>query len=228
MSYENRPIIRPEEVRVIETSGELVRTERPSLLRRLQDLEVIITRDNFIDQGGAGAVYAVGEVCFKIFWPHKDGDFERTGTDPIKREAEFLMRVNDFSIAGVRTPRCFGYYRLPADYEGKSGLEMERVRGVNLQHVMNGTETPPQAFNPITFMDALWEYFEELHKRGILHNDVAGRNIMIAEETGLPVVIDLGEAIDLNTLNDKDRKIKISEELNKLDEIDKTVLLLTN
>jgi hypothetical protein len=57
---------------------------------------------------------------------------------------------------------------------------------------------------------------------------VAGRNIMIAEETGLPVVIDLGEAIDLNTLNDKDRKIKISEELNKLDEIDKTVLLLTN
>ncbi|MBP9827838.1 serine/threonine protein kinase [Patescibacteria group bacterium] len=175
----------------------------------------------YIDKGGAGAVYRLSEhnVCIKVFHPHKDTERRNTKVNIMAREAGMTEIVARHPYAGVRTPRCLGYFVIE-NADGRSALILEELNAVNLNHVLEGKAPAPENFDWETFMDALYEYIDNLHEKAeILHGDLYARNIMIDKETGAPYVIDFGEAKNLRKLSKEEQERRKNAEFALLDEI---------
>jgi thiamine kinase-like enzyme len=135
---------------------------------------------NFIDKGGAGRVYEFGpkSICIKLMEERhhsQQSEMFQLGNS-VASEAWFLDRLSDFCVEGVRTPVFVEYF------EGarKTGIAMEKLDAVNLQHVINGSEPLPENFDMDDFFDRLEAYIYEMHDRMMIcHGDLEPRNIMI-------------------------------------------------
>lgn len=95
-----------------------------------------------------------------------------------------------------------------------NGMAMEHLRAANFRRVIEGQTTEgikdilPPSFNIDTFFLRLREFLHAMHARGVVHNDLYLRNIMVDHVTGLPYIIDFGKAI----LDSELDKTKISFE----------------
>lgn len=218
------PSLRTQESKETFTKTEFLEARLPMTAEeQIASIERILNDPKtYIDRGGAAAVHRLSSesVCLKIFFPHKDVERRLTGIDFVRKEATMTKFLNSFKIAGVRSPRCVGYYSFDK-FDGRSGLVLEELDAVNLQHIILGHAKAPASFNPENYMDALYEYIDALHEqKNILHGDLFARNVMVDRATGLPRVIDFGESLNLNNLSREQKSAKISEEIKRLDDID--------
>lgn len=185
-----------------------------------------LRKEGFLGQGGAGSVFSINEdICFK----HMKNRLNDDNFNDYDYEALSAKNINGLITENVKTPYFFAYYRT----ESSRKILMERIHGVDLQYVLNGNSKLPKPFidryikdgmfEKDEFHDDLWEFIESMHERGVVHNDLAARNIMI-DEMGKIVVIDTGRSKIFNESNedkikleDKDYNdsIQISDELEK-------------
>lgn len=189
--------------------------------RFIADVQAIIdTPERFVDEGGAGKVYDFAKyVCIKVLEDREGSEaaaFMDLGNN-VKIEANIQQSLSKLEVSGVRVPRCYGYW---IDNEGreKSAILMEKLDAVNLQFVLNGTESMPEAFNVDTFIESLHDFMEAMHELGVIHDDIAPRNLMVDRKTGLPRLIDFGRAKPLSRFDDKERNRRTEEELNNIEE----------
>ncbi len=141
---------------------------------------------NVLGRGGQADVYhalntALGkEVVLKVSRrPLEPGGAER---GPLLQEARLLTQLDHPCMARV--------YDVDV-YEGHPYLVMEYVRGPTLrQHVEHQRLTPRQA---ATLVAGLARALDIAHRRGVVHQDLKPKNILI-DETGQPRIIDFGMA----------------------------------
>lgn len=188
------------------------------------------TPENYIDHGGAGEVFALGEgkVCIKLMPERNPEDMvDATGQmmhydlgNSVRTEAWFLEELSDFKVERVRSPALVEYMEGPK----YAAIVMERLDAINLQHVLNGTAKLPPHFDPEDFLDRLESYIYELHDtKQILHGDLYPRNIMIDMKTGEPRVIDFGRAKYMPALPKETRQRAESNEREKFEKIRETL-----
>lgn len=186
---------------------------------------IIKNPDRFIDKGGAGSVYKLSSVaerglCVKVL-EHRENAPDPGHTADI--EARYQRRMCEVEVAGVRSPRCFGYWMSEGE-EWKAGIIMEQLDAVNLQHVLNGTESLPETFDSEEFFGDLEEYIDNMHEKlKILHGDMAARNIMVDRKTGRPYLIDYGRAESLLRVPGRSREMKTREEFDIFYEIQEQI-----
>jgi predicted Ser/Thr protein kinase len=202
-----------------EFSPEVAQKMRESIQSTIDDPE------KYIDKGGAGTVYKLsaadeGRVCIKIL------ERRESAPDPghtADIEARFLRIMSNVEVAGVRAPRCFGYW-VSEDADWLPGIVMEQLDAVNLQHILNGKEDFPDSFDAEEFFDALEEYIDFMHSRvGILHDDMAPRNVMVDRATGKPRVIDFGRSRFLHRLSEREQVMLQRAELEEVYKIQNQV-----
>lgn len=234
----DHPNIRHLKIPDLSTDGEIIEAETDSATsgfessfpespaERLAAIELILNNPkNFIDKGGAASVYRLSNeaACLKLFHPHKDEERRKLGINIIHREAAITQALSNFSRAGVRSPKCFGYYSFN-NHDGRSGIILEELDAVTLQHVILGTAAAPSTFEKDRFMDALNVYIEALHEqKNLVHGDLFARNVMIDKTSGLPRIIDFGETVSLRPLTVQAREQKIDQELHNLDALDQAL-----
>lgn len=186
--------------------------------------------EKYIDKGGAGEVYELGEgkICIKLMPERNPEDMvDATGQlmhydlgNSVRTEAWFLEELSDFHIEGVRSPSLVEYLEGP-EY---AAIVMERLEAINLQHVLNGTEQFPETFQAEDFFDRLESYIYELHdSKQILHGDLEPRNVMIDKKTGEPRIIDFGRAKYIPALPEEQQSTQEQKERKKFENIRKQV-----
>ena len=174
--------------------------------------------ENYMDKGGAGSVYTLGEdagVCVKII-KNRHGRASSEQYDlgnSIRDEAMFLRKLSDFSVKGVRSPEY-----ISALTGGQYGaLIMEKLDAINLQHIINGEAEPPAGFNPVAFFDDVDTYITALHdEKGVCHMDLEPRNLMVDRSTGKPYIIDFGRSVSTQGLSPQERRKREDDDLDKL------------
>lgn len=202
-------------------------SESPRFKEYLRLLEQTVNnRDNYIDKGGAGEVYAVGkgQVCIKLMPERRRKDMVDAYDQPIeynlgnsvKTEAWFLEELSDFKVEEVRTPALVEYL------EGNqyTAIVMERLEALNLQHILNGTEELPENFDLDDFFDRVEDYIYALHdEKNIAHGDLEPRNIMLDLKTGHPRIIDFGRSRFLGMLKPEERHRLEAQEIKMIDKV---------
>jgi len=146
--------------------------------------DVFTLRKSFEDQSGM--------ICAKVV-----KDYARYAEGlPIFQELDVLDSVRDLNVEGVRAPiALFGFSSIRFD-----GFAMEQLAAVNFRRILEGQTTEgvkdalPEGFNVNEYFGRLRAYVTELHKRGIVHNDLYLRNMMVDRATGMPRIIDFGKA----------------------------------
>ncbi|PCI90321.1 hypothetical protein COB18_01045 [Candidatus Kaiserbacteria bacterium] len=161
---------------------------------------VVSDKKRFIDKGGAGTVHRVAPgICLKAMQDRhtrEDSHIFDLGAPP-HEEAHFLYYLNNFKVAGVRSPKYLGFIAENRK-GGNAFIFMEELEAVSLVHAINPKSKVelPKNFDVTDAFSRLEEYFLKLHKeKKIAHGDIAARNIMIDKKTGLPFVIDFGRAV---------------------------------
>jgi len=179
----------------------------------LEDVDTMIEdRSSYIDEGGAAKVYSFNVdvtpdqqrmICVKILKERQENpDIAYNKGNSVGEEAKFLEDVTGIEAGGVRSPYYLGHYKS----EDKNLLLMEELNAVNLQHILNGTESFPEKFDVNEEFKGLENYLKMLHEMGIAHGDIEARNIMIDRESGQCYVIDFGRSVRLNLLKDETQK----------------------
>ena len=199
----------------------------------LRDIEIKTNdKEKFLGSGATAAVCTLQHemedktermVCAKIIRDHQQYDLGAT----VHVELEFLDRLSNLNVRGVRTPKpLFSFSSLKM-----TGLAMENLDAVNLEQTLKDRtadstkEKMPASFNVEEYFDCLREYIVEMHKLGIIHNDIAPRNMMIDRETGLPRVIDFGRSQLVASLKPNDGSIERAQiaDLNDLKKAESNV-----
>jgi serine/threonine protein kinase len=168
--------------------------------------ELISSPENFLGKGGAGHVFDTGDQCIKLM-KNRHTDQKATSYNlgnTATEEADIQNDLRDLEVNGVLVPRILSFYE-----GGKvTAIVMERLDAANMQMVVNGSEDLPLNFlggkvirskedveDVIQdFYEALEDYVFEMHSQGIVHLDLAPRNIMIDRTTGKPRLIDFGRS----------------------------------
>ncbi len=136
----------------------------------------------------------------------------------IKKELKFMNTLRNLEVDGVRTPKPLFAFKSDV----MRGIVMEELHAMTMQRIVEGQTTLgirdelPENFDIDDFFSRLRSYIIAMHKKGIIHGDIALRNIMIDRETGAPYLIDFG---DSNFTRDKDlgsRKALENDDLKKL------------
>ncbi len=196
-------------------------TDKKNLIGAQRD--ILKTPEAFMDKGGAGSIYRLSsnsELCLKVLHPHKDTEERQKGIDFIAREANITALLNDVQVEGVRSPRCAGYWK--GQSSQVSAIVLEHLDALNLQRVLNREFMFPSTFDPDIFLDTLHDYMEYLHdEKKIVHQDLFPRNIMIDIETGLPRVIDFGDAAVLHNMERREAELCRRKDTDRLNELDK-------
>lgn len=155
--------------------------------------KIIGNKEKQIDFGGAAIIYENDDLVLKVMSNrHTKSDMNKynLGASP-HEEFSFMERLHTLIYEGARSPAP-----LACIESGETAiLIMERLRAVNLQHVLNGTAELPEGFDYEDFYSKLEGYLNNMHDTAhIAHNDLFPRNIMVDEVTGMPYVIDFGRA----------------------------------
>lgn len=95
---------------------------------------------------------------------------------------------------------------------------MEELDADGLQHILNGTVEPPENFDAFRFFDEYAAFIESLHEAGIVHGDIAPRNVMVDRKTGKPRVIDFGRSKRLS-LTGKKREELLGQDERDLEQV---------
>jgi serine/threonine protein kinase len=146
--------------------------------------------DKFLGNGSVAEVYSLIEgqgLCVKIVY---NGEMYRQGND-IHKEGDFLINLEKFEVAGVRTPTL----KETISTIDTNALVMEELKAANFRRILENKDELPEAFNFEDYFKSLEKYLSALHERGIYHNDFVLRNFMIDRTTGKPRVIDFGRSI---------------------------------
>ncbi len=177
--------------------------------------------DNYIDHGGAGKVYDLGDRnggCLKIMKNRhlsKNSDMFNLGRTPLQ-EFQIMERLHGLSRLGCRAPVA----EMCIETGDTAIIIMEKLEAVNLQHVFNGTKELPDGFDYELFYKALEDFIDAMHKeRGVAHQDLYPRNVMIDLESGLPYVIDFGRSVILDKDNESKWRDHTEDDWAKYDEI---------
>lgn len=187
-------------------------------------LRIAENPENYIDKGGAGIVYRVPQmqhVCIKIMQNRHEKPHAHllNLVNTPHQEALITEELTQFSHRGVRSPTYIGFINSSA--HGFGAIVMEELAAVNLNHVLHGKQPVPPGFDADKFMGALEEYLDELQvTRGILHGDMADRNVMIDFETGLPRVIDFGRSLYISRIPQSERGDKVRADERRLAQLE--------
>lgn len=115
--------------------------------------------------------------------PRYETEF-RWGLDRFIAEAETLARFRHEGI--VKVERVFGAM-------GTALMQLEYIVGPNLELWAAQSRARPAQAELDAFAEALLAALAVIHRAGVLHRDIAPRNILL-DRQGLPVVIDFGSA----------------------------------
>lgn len=193
-------------------------------LRKLN--AIIADPTNYIDKGGAGIVYRLPQgLCIKVMQVVRHdmpGANKYDLGNDTHEEAQYLKELSKFEAKGVRSPRYIGHTKKKMP-DGMDGIVMEELRATNLEKMFKGDEEMPEGFDWHTFMDALEGYISALHEKGIVHGDMAPRNVMVDKQTGLPRVIDFGRSFKKDTLSPTVWEQKIANEWTELERISEKI-----
>lgn len=171
-------------VPVLSTTAGLWEGIEPALIpRRLGRYRIA----RLLGSGGFGSVYLAEQtnphrsVAIKIVRPGLSPEHEHR----LVFEAEALARLNHPAIAGV--------YELDHAPElgGRPFLVMEYVLGVPIDRHVREHALSTDAV--LSLLAVVCDGVEHAHRRGVLHRDLAPKNILITPE-GLPKIVDFGLA----------------------------------
>jgi len=196
---------------------------------RIVENQIKIAKANpeaFLGNGAVAEVHnlkgSLDGFCFKIIYNYQmynELDFKGERVqNRIEEEGEFLEFLEDYEVAGVKTPSAY-FYISTKEFEG---IGMETMDAANFARVFEGHEQLPETFNFDDYFKRLEEYLNALHnKKGILHKDLAARNLMVDRKTGNPIVIDFGRArfakhFSLSEKETLEEAIKKEEEMFKI------------
>lgn len=162
--------------------------------------------DRVLGSGGAGVTYRALDtrrrcwVAVKEYFPKQwarrlpsgavqlaNSSFEREfrwGLDCFLKEAETLARFRHRGI--VKVERVFAAM-------GTAMMQVEYVAGPNVEQWVRDHNASPPEHELEGFTAALLASLSAVHRAGVLHRDVAPRNILL-DERRLPVLIDFGSA----------------------------------
>lgn len=155
------------------------------------------TPSEFIGNGRVGEVYnfrAAKGFCFKFVHDsaaYAELDFKGNRVqNRMEEEGEYLEDLENLEVDGVHTPAPY-FYISNGDIEG---IAMVRMDAVDFARVFEGHDELPVSFDFERYFSKLERYFQAMHGRGIVHKDIAARNLMIDKTNGDPRVIDFGKA----------------------------------
>jgi len=182
----------------------------------------------FMDEGGAGKVYELpGGLCMKVLIERHlmtDSQIYNLGNS-VAEETKIQEQMARTDYSGeTRVPKTFAYLSGTYPVE-RSAILMEKLDGVNLQHILNGTKELPESFDVNKFFDALEDFIDHMHRvEKIAHLDLYARNIMVDNETSVPYVIDFGRSERLT--NSEEDKAKMEHDWQRFDEVLKGIKAL--
>lgn len=160
--------------------------------RTVIDRRYVIERE--LGRGSMGVVLlgrdvALGrQVAVKLLSP----DFSRT--------PKLLLRFQQEAacLAQVRSDHVVQVYAFGA-HEGSFFFAMEYIRGEDLERIIDAHNARKERVGwvrALTVLSRVASGLDRVHARGVIHRDVKPANIVIEEETGRPVLVDFGLALD--------------------------------
>lgn len=169
-------------------------------------VEALSHRSNILGSGATAEVFALERspnICVKKIY---DFDKYQNGNN-LKQETSFLELLEGVEVNGVRTPHF--YFYVPAAVYTAYAMErldaMDTSLVITRQHQFQDEER----LDPDAFVKSLIKYIEHMHTLGIVHCDIAARNVMIDKKTLMPRVIDFGRAKFLaNETYDDQQRLK--------------------
>lgn len=138
-------------------------------------------------------------VCYKIIADQRLEDlygstFDAPAHNSPKIEAYFLSRAGETDNS-VKVPHPLCYWEGQSDLLGNfKVLVLEKLNAFTVQDLLMNQERLPENFDIEKFAQKLTTFVEKMNDSGIRHNDLTVTNVMIDRETGLPCVIDFGDA----------------------------------
>lgn len=138
-------------------------------------------------------------VCYKIIAEKRleelyDSTFDAPPYNSPKIEAYFLSRAGELHRE-VKVPHPLCYWEGTSDNLGQfKVLILEKLDAFTIQDLLMNQEKLPESFDFTKFAETLRDFVERMNKEGIHHNDLTVTNVMIDRTTGLPCVIDFGDA----------------------------------
>ena len=150
--------------------------------------------EKVLGRGGIGRTYLALDThrfqeprVLKEFAPIGIGEYSlQKSCDLFKREAEILYKIKHPQI-----PTLFACF----EADGRLFLELEYISGKTYSTLLRERQRHRQAFSEqeiIQLLKALLPVLEYIHKRNIIHRDISPDNIMLRDDTALPVLIDFG------------------------------------
>ncbi len=147
-----------------------------------------------LGQGGFGRTYLTldrhrfNEPCVvKEFLPQNQGDFEaKKSRELFEREAKILHQIDHPQV-----PKFFACFE---DNE-RLFLVQEYVRGQTYSAILRERQQQGKNFSEveiIAWLKNLLPVLGYLHDRQIVHRDISPDNIMLPDDSPLPVLIDFG------------------------------------
>lgn len=152
-----------------------------------------------VGRGGMGIVYRARDVwldrpvALKLIVPTWDGD--PSAEQKLHHEAKALAALRNQHVVQVY---AFGRHG-PSFF-----FAMEFLNGRPLDALLHDyssrTSVLPQ-HRAITIIGRIAEGLDAAHAQGLVHRDVKPANIVIEEDTGRPVLIDFGLAVQVNEVD---------------------------
>jgi serine/threonine protein kinase len=147
-----------------------------------------------LGQGGFGRTYLTldryrfNEPCVvKEFLPQHQGDYEaKKSRELFEREAKILHQIDRAQI-----PKFFACF----EEDNKLFLVQEYIKGQTYSSLLRERQQQGQTFSEpeiVKWLKELLPVLSYLHDRQIVHRDISLDNIMLQDETNLPVLIDFG------------------------------------
>lgn len=207
--------------------NEVLLDELASDKMRHELIKILKDEKRYIDRGGAGIVYGLSgldaDICIKVVEDRAKSKVSGAMDlgNPVDVEARFQNIFSGVTIGTARAPKCFGYWLSPEGAAIDSGIVMEQLDAINLEHILSGYKDAvlPAGFNYDSFTDSLTDYIEFMHNKGVIHNDIAARNFMVDRKTGHPRVIDFGRAKSISRFSEDEQYSYKEEDWKELDKV---------
>lgn len=155
-------------------------------------LENVCKQDYLIGDGTSAAVFTdprFPNYCYKVI----NNRQLYSKINSVGVESEFLSDLSDLEVDGARVSLPY-YYAAHPEFQI---LVMERIKGVTIDAILNGSVLPPPGFVVADFFKCLEKYVAAMHERRIYHRDLSRQNIMVDSATGKPRIIDFGKSLKL-------------------------------
>ncbi len=155
------------------------------LMECLRLIEDSIQNTKPIGVGTTSQVFAItgkDEICIKVL-NEKDAH-------NAPHEFQMLNDLDGHEVDGVRSPKPLKAY----SGGDLNAVLMENFDATEMTHVLDGGVALPDQFDLDAFEGSLKAYVDSLHEMGVAHGTIAPRNVMIDRKTGLPRIVDFGNA----------------------------------